>query len=1056
MSLSSGAVRRPVTTLMFFIAVVVMGFVAYKRLAIDQLPDITFPSVSVLTKYEGASPAEIEKLVTEPIEKAVSTISNVKEVRSKSSEDSSLVTVDFSWGTDIDEAANEVRDKVGQAKRFLPDDADEPILQKYDFGDQPILYMALTGPQNPVFLRDFADNQLRYQLEAVEGVASVDIWGGLQREIQVEIERSRLEAAGLSVQDVVRVLGVENLSVAGGHLESGRTDYIVRPIGEFTSLKQLENVVLRSNHGKQVYLRDVAKVQDGYEDERTRTRVNRGKGAILAIRKQSGGNTVQIADNVLAAVPGVRKDLPQGMKLDVMFNRADFIKKSIKQVKEAALQGGLIAVLVMFLFLFDFKSTFIIGINIPIGMLATLILLYNKGISLNWMSLGGLALGVGMLVDNSVVVLESVFYHRKRGTDIRDACIKGSNEVGMAITASTLTNICVFLPLIFVKGMMGIVFAQLALTNTFSLLASLLVALTLIPMLYSRFESGRAKTRSRMTELGNWFLPVEERYRKFLGRVLDNKGKVILVSFVILFATVMVLKPPKAASGLLLKAFGGNKWTRVVATAIVKPRIGSELLPSVDEGMMFSYVEMPVGTRIGLTDDALNTMEETVVANVTEARALFARAGLMWQGGGGTHTGFLWIKLSDRSERNRPLTQVMNTLRSKFAQIPDAKIRLIERPSDVSRMLGAGRQERVEIDVVGYDLRQSETASRKIVETIQKVNGISFARLNMDTTRPEMKINIDRDKAGSLGLSASEIVNTVKTSVDGTVASRYRERGNEYDIRVRLNEENRQNLEDLEHIFLTTRSDKRVALKNIATFAPDMGPVEINRRGLERVITVQGGMTGLRDFGSVMDDIEREVSNLELPKGVSTKFAGERQQQKESGRYMLLAGLLALMLVYMVMASLFESLLDPFVIMFSIPFSLIGVLLILFLTHTNFNIPAYMGIMVLAGIVVNNAIVMIDYIGQLRRGGMELKEAVMAGGSRRLRPILITTLTTIVGIIPMSLGFGEGAEMWSPLARVVLAGLSVGTLFTLFFIPALYATIESGLLWLKARKEARA
>ncbi len=1022
MSLSSGAVKRPITTLMFFIAVVIMGYISYTRLAIDQLPDITFPAVSINTMYKGAAPAEIEKLITEPIEKAVSTISNVKEVRSKSSEDISTVTVDFAWGTDIDQAANDVRDKIGQAKRFLPEGAEEPFLRKFDPGDQPILYMSLTGPQNPVFLREIADNQVRYQLEQVEGVAAVDIWGGLQREIHVELERVRLEAAGLSVDDVVRTLSQENLSLAGGHLEAGRTDYIVRPMGEFNNIKELEGIVLRSNHGKRVYLKDVATVKDAYKDTRTRTRVNRGQGVILAIRKQSGGNTVQVAEQVLAGLPAIRKDLGQGMVLDVMFNRADFITKSISQVKQTALLGGLIAVVIIFIFLFDIGSTLIIAVNIPIAILATFILLYNKEISLNWMSLGGLALGIGMLVDNSVVVLENIFRHRKTEENAREASIKGSNEVGMAIVASTLTTLCVFVPIIFVKGMVGIVFTEFALTIAFSLLASLFVALTLIPMLASRFK--KRKTGGRQ----EWFLPVEEVYKKFLNRALGNKLLVIIVSVAILIG--------------------------VTKTFI--PRIGTELLPSVDEGMMYSFVEMPVGTRIGITDSVLNTMEETIVENVPEVRALFARSGLMWMGGGGTHSGFLWIKLAGRSERERPLKQVMDTLRRKFSLIPDAKIRLIERPSDVSRMLGRGRQQRVEIDVIGYDLKESEKLANKLIGTIQKVDDVAFARLNIDNNRPEMKIYIDRTKAGSMGFNASQIVNAVKTSVEGTVATRYREGGNEYDILVRLREEDRQRTEDLGHIFLTTPSGKRVALRNMATYKPDLGPVEINRRGQQRVITVQAGLSGDRDFGGVMTEIEGKVSKIEVPKGVSLKFAGEREEQKKANRYLLLAAVLAVMLVYMVMASLFESLINPFVIMLSIPFAIIGVVLILFLTHTNFSVPTYMGVIMLGGIVVNNGIVMVDYINRLRKSGMSLEEAVITGASRRLRPILITSFTTSLALLPMSLGLGEGAVMWSPLARVVLGGLLVGSLFTLFFVPTLYTSIEGLLLKRRARREARA
>jgi HAE1 family hydrophobic/amphiphilic exporter-1 len=1022
MKLSAIAVSRPVTTGMFFLAVLVLGLISLSRLAIDQLPDVVRPSVSVSTIYEGAAPEIVERVVTDPLEKTLATIDGVTEVRSSSSEESSVVTVDFDWGTNVDLAAIDVREKVNDALRLLPEEIEPPRVIKYDPSSQPIMYLNLTarGKLSSLELRHYADSTLLYQLQRIPGVASIDIWGGKEREIQVMLDRSRLEATGISLGRVLESVRKANITKVGGHLESGRTDYVVRPLGEFSSLQEIEALRLTPNDAMPVYVKDVAKVQDGIKEELTSTRVNRTSGLVLAVRRQSGSNTVKVSDLVQAELPHIRERLPQGMELHLMFDRAKFIRLSIANVESSALFGGCIAIIVLLFFLRSLRPTIVIALAIPLAVVATFILMYQSNLSLNWMSLSGLALGIGMLVDNSVVVLENIFRHRQHGVERKRAAVVGSQEVGMAIAASTLTTLVVFLPLIFVQGMMGIIFQELALTVAFSLVASLLIALTLVPMLSSKWLSQLSPhatgqgLRYRLATLWERSLAaIEDGYRGLLGLVMRHRALVMLGCLAVL--------------GLSLPLYN---------------QLGSELLPSVDEGMMYIRVEMPVGTRLDATDRVVADIERTVHATAPDVQAMFARTGLSWQGGGGTHTGFVWVRLKDLSQRQQSLAEVIGVLQRKLSNYPGAKVRIVERPSDVARLLGSGRTERVEIDVFGFDLHRGRELAQVFAKEMKGLEGISYVRLNIDDSRPEIQILIDRQKADAVGVSIDTILQSVETSMAGTVASKYREGRDEYDIRVRLQETDRSEIADLERIFVMTPGGQKVPLRSLTVAKPGTGPVVIERRGQERAVTVQAGMNGSRDFGSIAADVERLLATVNIPEGFQAKLGGERAEQQQSNQNMLLTVVLAILLVYMIMAALFESLLHPFVILFTIPFAVIGGILMLWLTGTNVSISVHIGAIMLVGIAVNNGIIMVDYTNQLRRSGLDVLTASQEGAVIRLRPVLITTLTTTLALIPMAVGAGEGGEVWAPLGRVVVGGLMVSMLFTLFFIPSLYSIIE--------------
>jgi len=658
MNISRFAVRRPITTCMFFSAIVVLGWISFQRLAVDQLPDVALPSITVSTTYEGAGPAEVERLITEYIEKAVSTIDGVKEVRSTSKENNSTVVIDFTWDKDLTEAVNEVREKVAEAKRLLPEDIDEPRIWKYDTSAQPIGYLALRGASERFNVRQYAEDYLAYLLQQTEGVAAVDVWGGNLREIQVLVDRGRLEATGLSLAQVEQALHAENLSLAGGHLEAGAVDYLVRPTGEFGGLVETEQAVVALRDGIRVSIKDVASVVDGLKDERTRTRVNGEPGVILAIRKQSGGNTVRVAQQVRARLPEIQAQLPQGLTLSVLYDRSTFITRSINQVQDTAIQGGAIAVLVRLVFLRSLISTVVIAVSIPIAIIATFILLYFWQISLNWMSLGGLALGIGMLVDNSVVVLENIFRHAKLGKDRQLAAMDGSSEVALAVAASTLTTLCVFMSIAFVHGKIGVIFQELTLTVTASLLASLLVALTLTPMLCGKILRVRDEHQPPSTGLRRWlelqgerfFNALDASYHRSLAWALSHRALIVVVSLTLL--------------------------------AIVLPlnrHIGQELLPPVDESLIYARLEMPVGTRIDLTDETMRQLERAILANPL-IQGSFSRTGLTSRGGGGSPPALCSSKPSTAPNARKPLDDVMQTLRRDTRLIPGGKIRIYERP----------------------------------------------------------------------------------------------------------------------------------------------------------------------------------------------------------------------------------------------------------------------------------------------------------------------------------------------------------------------------------------
>ncbi|MGQ9630443.1 MAG: efflux RND transporter permease subunit [bacterium] len=1030
MNIFSLAVNRPVATSMVFVAILAIGFVAVTGIGRELLPDITFPVIAVIVDYANVGPEEIESLITRPIEGAVSTVNNVRSVNSTSREGSSVVTVEFEWGTDLDQAAIDVREKVDLIRDFLPSEASEPVVVKFDISLSPMIVMGMSGRRSSAELFKLAEEKVRNRLERLDGVASVSISGQDERAILVKVDAAKLRALDLSIDRVIAALRAENMNLPGGKIQRGRREFILRTIGEFRSLDQIRNVIIGSRRGVPIYLKDVGAVESGYKDRESIVRNNLNTGLIILVQKQAGKNTVEVADRVAREISEIRKILPRDVSIESVWDQSEVVRESIDSVIRAALQGGILALLVIFVFLRSGRSTLIVGVSIPISIISTFILMYFSGITFNIISLGGLALGVGMLVDGSIVVLENVFRHRyERGEDAKTAAIEGSGEVGTAIIASTLTTVAVFLPVVFVKGIAGEFFKDMAVTVTFSLMASLVVALSLIPMLTSKFLQAPAGNSShplwakftRSTDA--FFERVDLYYRGILSWALSHRRAVIATAVLLFLGSLVLI-----------------------------PLVGVDFIPAQDVGLFTVNIKMPVGTTLSETDKVVRLIEEKV-RGIPELSMMSSEVGSGGFFGAGSqpHRAQIFVKLVSPEHRRRSDVEIRQALLDEIGKISGADIR-----AETEGRIGGGGSP-VRIDIRGFDLEEGKRLAEQIRGIVESVRGTRNVKTSLDEGKPELQFRIDRDKASSMGLSVSSIANAIKASVAGAVATKYRVRGDEYDVIVRLRDEDRATIDDLTGIFVSTPAGAMIPVGNITSVVSASGPVSIERKNQERVIAVTADLIG-RDLGSVISEIkDRIASQVAIPGGFEVAFSGSAQDLAESFSSLGLALLLAIGLTYMIMAAQFESLLDPFIIMFSVPLAVIGVVLMFVLTGTIFNVNAFIGTIMLEGIVVNNAIVLVDYTNRLRRDrGMGISEAILEAGRTRLRPILMTSITTILGMLPMALGIGAGNEVRAPLARAVIGGLTTSTLLTLVVVPVVYSIFETIGLKIKSRRAARA
>ncbi len=1027
MDLIRGSLKNPVARFMVAIGIILLGVIAFSNLAIDLFPEISYPIISVVTEYEGASPEDIEITITRLIEKRVSRIQNVRFVSSRSRVGISTVSIEFYWGTNLDVASNDIQRSLSEIQDLFPEDAKQPIIFKFDPSQISVIVLSITGPMDEFRLRELAEDFIAPRLESLKGVASANVFGGQVREIQAELDRSKLERLNLSLDRVVQAVRVGHMDRPGGSIKGEQKEYSVRTLGRSPEVRDLEEIVVHHHNGVPVRLRDIGRVKDGFEDAETEVHVNGVRGIVIGVQKQIGGNTVSVVDNVLKAVPQIQKELPKGVTIRVVSDQSTFIRRSIKNLQHEAIMGALLAVAVILIFLGNVTSTLIIAHSIPISIIATFVLLHFGKFTLNIMTLGGLALGVGRLVDDAIVVLENINRHIELGESPEEASYKGATEVSKPVIAATITSIIVFLPLAFVKGIAALLFVQMAYTVAFSLLASLFDSLTLVPVLTAKFLRPRKESvklswgQKIFQKTRPFFLRVDQHYQNILQFSLAHRRLVVVGVAII---------------------FGG--------TLFLIPLIGTEFFPPSDEGQVRMSIRLPVGSSLEQTKKVIEKVEAMVFEDVPELKSLWARAGsgrgrsVIFSGRfAGPYVGSASLMLVDQSDRDRSSEMISRSLRENTRNIPGTIITVYP-GGIVSRVITFGADEPIDVEILGYDLATGSRLGKEVDGFLREIRGVTDIQIGREEGLPEYQVKIRHDRLAALGLTTSRVAEVVRGAIEGIESSIYVDpkTGREHKVRVRLSEESRSRPEDLRRLPVPALNEKVVPLENVTEIVRTSSPVQLERKYQQRIVHVTANTSG-RDLGSIASEIEKKISEMKIPEGFSIQLKGARLEQKEAFQVLLFALALAVFLIYMVLASQFASLLHPFLIMFSVPLGFVGVVWALFLTGNTLSVVSFIGIIMMVGIVVSNAIILIDYTNRVRGEGVKLEEAVIQAGRIRLRPILMTSLTTICGLIPMALGMGEGAEANASLAIAVIGGLSISTLLTLVFVPTLYLMVES-------------
>lgn len=1023
MKLPEISVRNPVMTVMVFCAVLLLGAFSLTKLKIDLMPDIEPPQVSVITLWPGASATDVETNVTKYIEDQLTRVSNLERLTSKSLDNLSVVSCRFKWGTDLDVATNDVRDALELARRDLPPDIEEPMIFKFSTAMMPILFVFLTADESYPELYYLADKVVGDELRRVPGVGAIVLYGGLERQIRVDFDPRRLEAYGLSLEEVSRILAAENLDLPAGEIKVGKLAYAVRVPGRWRDPGEIGKTVIGVHEGRIVRLEDVAEVRDAFKEPLMVAYGDGRPAVILAIQKQVGANTVEVTDRVKERLRELQGQLPPDVRMAIVFDSSEFIHWSLDTLKETLYIGLLLVVLVTFFFLRRFWAATIILLAIPFSLISTFILMLLFGYTLNTITLSALAIASGMVVDDAIVVLENITRHMERGARPIPAAIFGTSEVGLAVASATLTIVAVFIPLMFVTGLTGIFFKQLAFVITVAIMASLFNSLTLTPMLSSKFlRVGEAPS-------GFWgrvdrafegaFRALEEFYRGVLGWALGHRG-IVLASAAGIFALSLLLIPS----------------------------VGTELAPEMDSGEVSLNLRLPEGTRLEETQRVLEEINRMVVEGIPERRHFYAYAGQTEKGLAtalgfeeGANIGSVGLKLVRKGERERSAKEVALALREMVSRIPGIRELSVTATPGISQVLMGG-QRRISVEVWGRDLDLITQVAQELKERMEAIPGAIDVALSQKPPRPELWVEIDRDKASSLGVNTAMVAQAVRAAFYGIDPTRYREWGEDYDVFLRLRDEDKNRIDTLLELPIKTLTGRVVRLGNIARVREALGPVEIERRDRQRVVKVEADTFG-RPLGDVVQDIRKAIAEMEIPRGVKVHFGGETEEQQKAFKDLKILFGLGVVMVYMVMASLFKSYRHPFVIMFSLPFAVSGSIFAFLLTGTTLSLYSFLGMIMLLGIVTKNAIVLVDYTNILRERGMELSEAIRQAGRDRLRPVMMTTVTTFLGMLPMALSRGEGSEMWSSLGITMIGGLTVSTLVTLVLVPVIYHLVES-------------
>lgn len=1038
MNLPAFSIKRPVTTVMIFLGLILLGIISWQRLPQELFPPVTYPQLTISTAYQSAAPEEIETLVTKPLEEVVGTVSGLKRISSVSQEGLSLITLEFAWGTNMNFASLNVREKIDLVKERLPRESDDPVIMKFNPFEQPVMVLSVTQTegdkkesaefQQAELLR-FSRKYIKDELEKVTGVAYCRVTGGLEREILVELDQGRLFASSISILDVMEALRRANLNYPAGSIKGDFYEYLIRTIGEFEKVSDLDNVPVSLDEFKSysknlqmppeeteskrlIFLCDVAQVRDTYKEITSYSRYNGESNVSIAVSKQSDSNTVEVSGDVKKALEKVKEKLPKEISVKITYDQAVFIKDSINGVRDAAVQGGILAFLVLLFFMQNYRSSTIIIVSIPISILIVFSLMYMRGLSLNIISLGGLALGVGMLVDNSIVVIESVYRHIKETKDKINGTIRGTVEVIGAITSSTLTTVAVFVPMIFIVGVAGQLFKELAFTVTYSLLASLVVALTIVPLLCAggRYREGDENKRS-FRLLASFIEGLENVYVLFLKKFLNNKKTGLFIVFIIFLASLSFF------------IF-----------------LDKELMPRADEGQFTVKVDMPPGTLLEITDEVAKQIEAVLQKNEDVVEGVMVNVGSSKTGKAGENLASNQAEILVNLKKERKITT--DTFMLKFKQ----QIENLDLQTETIEYLVRGNVLQADskqsapliIEIKGEDLKILGSLAEKVQKSMEKIEGVYGVKNDFESTSPETKISVNKDKAWLYNLSVADIARIIQAAVKGYIPTKFKEEGDEIDIKVRLSAEDRKDFSKLSRLIIHSPLEMDIPLKEVADLSQGKGPIAINRLDRERVVVVSANLAGKR-LSEAIKKVNDKLKDVKAPDGYSVKLGGENEEMQESFASLRFALILSIVLIYMIMAAQFESLWQPFIIIFTVPLSIIGVGLALFLTNTSVNVIVLFGIILLGGIVVNNGIVLIDYSNELIKGrNMKGYDAVLEAGRVRLRPILMTALTTILGLAPLALKVGKSSGLQAPMAIAVMGGLSVATFLTLLVVPAVY------------------
>lgn len=1021
MNLPEFSVNRRVTISMLMGIIILFGIVSYFGLGLDLMPEMDYPLVSVVTSYRGVASEDIENLITKPIEEICSTIKNVKNISSSSQEGLSIVMVEFEWGTNLDFAAQDIREKLKQIEMFMPEDADDPVVVKMNLSEMPVLTYGVTGINDTMFLKKYLKDNIIPRLERIEGVGAVTAMGGDEREINIYVDRSKLEGYNISIDQIMNIVRASNLNVSAGHVVSGHKEYLVRTLGEYKDLETIKNTVLTAYRGAPVYIKNVARIVDTHIERRDRTRLNRENTVIMMVTKQSGANTVTVADKVKNTLKEIKEEIPEKILFYEVMDQSHIIKKIISRTTNNVIVGGILAMILVFIFLRNWRPTFAIFLAIPLSILTTFIGLKVFGYTFNIFTLAGLGLAVGMLVDNAVVVIENIFRHLEQGETRKEAAKIGATEVGLAISASTLTTIAVFVPMVLGGGLAGKLSKPLTVTVCIGLFASLFVAMTIVPMVASLLFKQKTKVEYQKEFGETSFEKIKQWYKERLRWVLAHRGIVVITTFVVF-----------------------------IISCIIIPFLGFEFMPKMDTPMMILNAKMPVGTSLDETDRVMKIIESSfmdlpekkyVIVSVGPSASAESKMQSSF-GASDVNEAMVMARLVDKEERRKTSIEIMDDIRKQIPKLRDTTIEFMDMSSIMMGGMGSGEQSPVAIKIFGKDIDTLKILGQEIVSRIKDIQGLRDINISMKQGKPELHIVIDRDKAAQFGLAVGQIANTVNLATEGRVSTKFRKLGEETDIRVRFQETDRDTIENIKNITIASPLGIQVPLRQLANISYGEGPIKISRENRVRKITVTANTTQ-RAIGKIINDIKKKLSSFGLPYGYFIEYGGTYKQMNETFITLLEAFIVAIILVYMIMAAQFESLSQPFVIMFTVPLAIIGVVFGLALFGFTLSTPAFMGLIILLGVVVNSGIVMIDFVNQLRRKGIEIHEALVEGASTRLRPILITSFTTVLGTLPMAFDKGSGAEMRAPIGIAFVCGLTVATILTLFVVPVFYSIVDS-------------